>query len=369
MNRKSHRPLSEFAPEPGRRASFNAKQYISGMRHERTEQNGSLGSPGAAWYQRRPLVCLAPMEAVTDRVYRKIVREVAPEVILYTEFVSASGLIHGGERVWKMALFDEVERPIVVQLYDHDADALGRMAGEVARELKPEGIDLNMGCPVRKVTKRGAGCGMMADPENSFNAVKKMVEQAEGIPVSVKTRLGITEKTEVVALAQAMVEAGAKQVTIHARLKADRPRVPADWTALSAAAMQIPATVIGNGDIWTPEDALQMAQLDGVDGVMIGRGAIGNPWLLHRSWRLLGGQDPDPPPDKENRISIALKHLEMNVAAKGERRGVLEMRKMVRNYIKGYPDSRNTWLKIIEVETLRETALILEEFAAAGSYA
>ncbi len=320
------------------------------------------------WFDKRPLVCLAPMEAVTDRVYRQVVRSVAPEVILYTEFVSASGLEYGGDKVWKMALFEEMERPIVVQLYDHDADALGRMAGEVARELHPEGLDLNMGCPVRKVTKRGAGCGMMADPENSARAVKNMVDQAEGIPVSVKMRLGIKEKNEVVEVASAMVEAGAQQVTIHARLKADRPRTPADWEAMSQAATHIQATIIGNGDIWTPEDAQKMASLDGIDGVMIGRGAIGNPWVLHRSWQLLSGQEPDPAPGKEERIRVALAHLEMNVKVKGERRGVLEMRKMIRNYIKGYPDSRNTWLKLIEVETLRDTAKILEGFAIGHSF-
>jgi len=318
------------------------------------------------WFDRRPLVALAPMEAVTDLAYRPVVRSVAPDVVLYTEFAPARGLIYQAEKVWKMVEFTEMERPLVIQIYDNDAEALGEAAGLVVQRHRPDGLDLNMGCPVRKVANRGAGCGMMAIPDVAADSVRRMVEHADGVPVSIKTRLGIKDKSQVVEVAHACLEAGAQQVTIHARLKADRPRVPADWEALARVVKQIPAPVIGNGDIWSEEDAIRMVEETGVVGVMVARGGIGNPWLLQRCYQALAGTPVDAPPTREERAHIAIEHLHANVRAKGERRGVLEMRKVIRNYIKGFRDSKSTWMRIIETETLLETAKILENF---GLYA
>ncbi|MDP8208484.1 MAG: tRNA-dihydrouridine synthase family protein [Candidatus Electryonea clarkiae] len=325
-----------------------------------------LNGKNNPWFERRPLVALAPMEAITDNAYRTLVRRISSNVILYTEFVPCKGLLRAGDRVWKIAEFDDSQRPIIVQVYDNDLEAIRDATSQVAKKLRPEGIDLNMGCPVRKVVARGAGCGMMADPDNAADAIKIMVDSSDGIPVSAKMRLGITNKNEVIEVAQKVVEAGAVQVSIHGRLKAERPRIRADWDAISAAGSAITATVMGNGDIWSVEDANEMAAMEGIDGVMIGRGAIGNPWLLHRTCQALAGETVDPPPDKKERIRIALEHLELNVIDKGERRGVLEMRKVIRNYIKGYHDSRRTWMKIITVVTHSETANILEDFAENG---
>ncbi|MBZ0265618.1 tRNA-dihydrouridine synthase family protein [bacterium] len=316
-----------------------------------------------AWYLHKPLVALAPMEAITDRPYRSLVRGISRETILYTEFTNASGLLFGGERVWKMIEFDESERPLIIQIYDSDPEKLGFAAAMIAKGHRPDGIDLNMGCPVRKVANRGAGCGMMADLTAVSEAVRRMVENADGIPVSVKTRLGITSKSEILEVGHACIESGAKQISIHGRLKADRPRVPADWEAISVAAREFSVPVMGNGDIWTEDDALQMVGHEGIDGVMVARGAIGNPWLMERCVQALKGEVVDSPPNREERIRVALKHLELNVKDKGERRGVLEMRKVVRNYIKGFMDSRNAWMKIIEAESELETAQILEDFA------
>lgn len=318
--------------------------------------------PQQAWYDRRPLVALAPMEAVTDIAYRPVVRSIAPEAILYTEFAPARGLIHQAKRVWQMVEFSEMERPLVVQIYDNDAPSLGDAAGLIVKHHRPDGLDLNMGCPVRKVANRGAGCGMMAFPENAADSVRRIVDQADGVPVSIKTRLGIKDKQQVIEVAQACVEAGAQQVTIHARLKADRPRVPADWEALARVVPEINAPVMGNGDIWSEADAVRMIEETGVIGVMIARGGIGNPWLLKRCQQALSGQTVDPLPDREERARVAIAHLQANVATKGERRGVLEMRKVIRNYIKGFRDSKATWMRIIETETEMETAAILEAF-------
>lgn len=326
-------------------------------------------APDAPWYTRRPLVALAPMEAVTDRAYRPVVRDISPDVILYTEFANARGLLHGAPRVWQMLEFEEMERPLIAQIYDNLPEALGDAAGEVAQKLRPDGIDLNMGCPVRKVAARGAGCGMMAFPEVAAESVKRMVDAAGDVPVSIKTRLGIENKSQVLEVVQAVLEAGARQVSIHARLKADRPRIPADWPALGRAVEALrrfgpDVPFMGNGDIWTEEDAVRMVAETGVDGVMIGRGAIGNPWVLQRSAQALAGGEVSPPPTRRERAEVALKHLEANVRTKGERRGVLELRKVVRNYIKGYHDSRRTWMRIIETETWAETAKILEDFGS-----
>lgn len=318
---------------------------------------------GNNWYDHRPLVAVAPMEAITDRPFRRLVRSICQEVVLFTEFVSASGLLYGGKRVWKMAEFGDEERPLVVQMHDPDPEKLGAATGEIARRLRPDGIDLNMGCPVKKVVRRGAGCGMMADIPNAVEAVKKMIENADGIPVSVKTRLGISSKSEVIELGEALVEAGISQISIHARLKSDRPRHPADWQALSNAAIHFNVPVIGNGDIQTEADAASMVSLPGIDGVMVGRGAIGNPWLLKRIVQKLDGKPVDPLPSKQERILAALQHLHWNVEEKGERKGVLEMRKVFRFYIKGFMDTRKTWMKLIQEETETATTRILEEFA------
>ena len=318
--------------------------------------------PTNAWFDRRPLVALAPMEAVTDVAYRPVVRSIAPDAILYTEFAPARGLIHQAKRVWQMVEFSEMERPLVVQIYDNDAPSLGEAAALVVKHHRPDGLDLNMGCPVRKVANRGAGCGMMAFPENAADAVRRMVDNADGVPVSVKTRLGIKDKSQVIEVAQACIEAGAAQITIHARLKADRPRIPADWEALARVVPEIPVPVMGNGDIWSEEDAVRMVEQTGVIGVMIARGGIGNPWLLKRCHQALAGETVDPLPNREERARVAIAHLQANVQTKGERRGVLEMRKVIRNYIKGFRDSKSTWMKIIETETEAETAAILENF-------
>ncbi|MBS1262341.1 MAG: putative tRNA-dihydrouridine synthase [Calditrichaeota bacterium] len=329
-------------------------------------RNPSANGHGAAvsWYERRPLVALAPMEAVTDSPYRRIVRAIAPEAVLYTEFTPARGLLAGAERVWRMVHFEESERPVIVQLYDNLPETLGEAVSEIGKRYRPDGYDLNMGCPVRKVASRGAGCGMLATPDVAADAVRHMIERADGVPVSIKTRLGIHDKTQVVEVAHACVEAGAVQVSIHARLKADRPKVPADWDALARAAAQIPVTVIGNGDVWTVRDARRMVELPGVDGVMIARAGIGNPWLLRRCCQALAGRELDPLPTREEKARVAMEHLRANVAEKGERRGVLEMRKVVRNYIKGHIDSKRTWMRIIDVESEVDTLAALEQFAA-----
>ena len=318
------------------------------------------------WFDRKPLVSLAPMEAITDAAYRPVVRSITPDTVLYTEFAPARGLIYEAKKVWQMVEFTEEERPLVVQLYDNDAEALGQAAGLVVNRHRPDGLDLNMGCPVRKVAARGAGCGMMDFPDVAADSVRRMVDHADGVPVSIKTRLGIKDKTQVLEVAHACVEAGASQVTIHARLKADRPRVPADWEALAKVVPEIPVPVMGNGDIWSEEDAIRMVEQTGVAGVMIGRGGIGNPWLLNRCVQALSGDTVSPLPNREERARIAIAHLNANVATKGERRGVLEMRKVIRNYIKGYRDSKTTWMRIIGTETLIETAHILEAFASAS---
>ncbi|GBE30219.1 putative tRNA-dihydrouridine synthase [bacterium BMS3Bbin04] len=315
------------------------------------------------WFERRPLVALAPMEAVTDCAYRRIARSIAPNAVLYTEFVPARGLLAGAAKVWEMAHFEEMERPIVIQLYDSVPEALGDAVAAVREKYQPDGFDLNMGCPMRKVANRGAGCGMMATPDIAVDSVRRMVENANGIPVSVKTRLGIRKRDEVVDLARACIDAGAEQITIHARLKAERPREAADWTALSSAACKLRVPIIGNGDIWTVSDALKMNSLEGIDGVMIARGGIGNPWLLQRCCQAIADEAIDPLPDREEKARVAKMHLRANVELKGERRGVLELRKIVRNYIKGHIDSRRTWMRIIETITLTDTLKVLDDFA------
>lgn len=310
------------------------------------------------WYARRPLVALAPMEGVTDGPYRRVCRELAPEAVLFTEFTSAQGLLHGNERTWGMARFAEQERPIVVQLYGGEPGALAAAARAVEEQVRPDGIDLNLGCPVKKVLARGEGCALMKDPARAREIVQAMKE-AIRVPLSAKMRLGWESREEAVPFACLLAEAGVEALTVHGRLRRDRPRHPADWEAIARVKASLGIPVIGNGDIVSGEETARRQRESGVDGVMIARGAMGNPWLLAEARAALAGEPIPAPPTLAERARVAARHLDLNIERHGERRGVLIMRKHYSSYLGGFPGARELRQRLVRAATRDEVLALL----------
>lgn len=306
-------------------------------------------------------ILLAPMEDVSDPPFRYVCKMFGADV-MYTEFISSEGLIRDADKSVRKLDFEEFERPIGIQIFGHDIDSMIK-AAQYAERANPDIIDINYGCPVRKVVAKGAGSGIM-------NNIPKMVKMTEAVvkavklPVTVKTRLGYDdEHREIVDIAERLQDVGIKAITIHGRTRTQRPRVPADWTLIGEVKnnprMVIP--VFGNGDVIDGPSAKYFKDNFGVDGLMIARASYGNPWLFQEIKQYLSNGEIIPLPDVHERIRISMIQLEKSVEWKGERRGVTELRKHWGNYFRGYPHFKNFRQKLMEVETLDEIRLILEE--------
>ncbi|WP_216916007.1 MULTISPECIES: tRNA dihydrouridine synthase DusB [unclassified Synechococcus] len=269
-------------------------------------------------------VLQSPLAGVSDGIFRALVRRWAPEALLFTEMVNATALElgHGGA---KMAALDQDPGPVGVQLFDHRPDAMA----EAARRAEAAGawlIDINMGCPVRKIARKGGGSGLLRQPDLALRIVAA-VAAAVRVPVTVKTRLGwCGSSADPVGFALALQNAGARALTLHGRTREQGFSGQADWDAIGRvkAALRIP--LIANGDITSPEDALRCLAITGADGVMVGRGTLGRPWLVGRIAAALAGRPLPSEPDSHDRISLAREHLEALVAARGDQ-GLLIARK------------------------------------------
>lgn len=307
---------------------------------------------------------LAPMEDVSDPPFRYVCKLFGADM-MYTEFISSEGLIRDADKSVKKLDFDEFERPIGIQIFGHDIDSMVKAAQYAAR-ANPDLIDINYGCPVRKVVAKGAGSGILND-------IPKMVKMTEAVvkavklPVTVKTRLGYDDDhKEIVEIAEQLQDVGIKAITIHGRTRTQRPRIPADWTLIGEVKnnhrMHIP--VFGNGDVVSPESAKYFKEIYGVDGLMIARASYGNPWIFREIKYYLEHGNQLPTPDVEERIKISLIHLERSVDWKGERRGVIELRKHWSDYFKGYPNFKPFRQKLMETETFDEVKSVLEKIKA-----
>ena len=308
-------------------------------------------------------VVLAPLAGVTDRSFRLLAVEMGC-ALAFTEMVSAKGILRAPQQAMHIARFSVEERPIGIQLFGSDPNILAEGA-EIAAQLKPELIDINMGCPVKKVVSKGEGCALMLDPDKVF-AIIRAVSDAVSIPVTVKIRKGWDDESEnAVEVAQAAQEGGASAVTVHGRTKAQGYSGQADWAAIARvkAALQIP--VIGNGDIWQPEDAARMLAETGCDAVMVARGTLGNLWLIKRTVHYLQTGELLPVPDAAERTALAKRHLALMVEAKGEFIGVREMRKHVAWYLKGIRGAAAIRNRVMQATTKEHMERILSEAAGA----
>lgn len=312
----------------------------------------------------RPFVALAPMAGITDASYRQFIKSVAPETIVYTEFLSTDAIHYGAKKTLSMLSFDaEKERPFIVQVFGHSPEHF-LSAAKVIEQMGADGIDINMGCPAAKVVSSCHGAALIREPELAAELVAATKKEVS-IPVSVKTRLGWDAKETLIPFCKKLVEAGADALAIHGRRYCDKFAGNADWDPIYELKKQVDVPVMGNGDIYTAADAV--AKIGNLDGVMIGRGTFGNPWLMADVVAALkahaeGRTDVPNTAEKltfADRIPFMLEHCELAVRTKGEQRGMLEMRKHLSSYVKGFPGASDLRAKLVRVETLKETEQLL----------
>ena len=310
---------------------------------------------------RYPLI-LAPMEDVTDLSFRYICKQYGVD-LMYTEFIASEALIRNVDKTIKKMEIKDFERPVGIQIYGHDVEHMVE-AAKIAREHNPDLIDINCGCPVKKIATRGDGAGLLRTPDLMVEIVKKVVQAVPDMPVTVKTRLGWDEDSKIIVdLAERLQDCGIKALTIHGRTRMQLYKGDADWTLIGKVKnnprMTIP--IIGNGDIDSPQKAKQMIDNYGVDAIMIGRAAIGCPWIFKSIREYLEtGVNPKEPSIKE-RVELTKLQLETSMQYKGDRRGILEMRRHYSQYFKALPDFKDYRIKLVTEDDKQVIFSILDE--------
>lgn len=303
-------------------------------------------------------VLLAPMEDVTDPSFRYICKQFGADM-MYTEFVSSDGLIRDARKTLEKLNIYNYERPIGIQLYGHLIDAMVESA-KIVEEAQPDLIDINFGCPVKKIANRGAGSGMMREPDKMVEMTRQIV-QAVKLPVTVKTRLGWDEDSKIIVeLAERLQDVGIAALTIHGRTRAQLYKGEADWTLIGEVKrnprMKIP--IIGNGDIDSAVKAKEMFDKYGVDGIMVGRATYGRPWIFKEIKHYLTTGEPLPEPNVRERVELAKTHLAKSVEVKGDKVGILEMRRHFSSYFKALPNFRDTRMTLVtslDIDELNKT--------------
>ena len=306
---------------------------------------------------------LAPMEDVSDPPFRAVCKANGAD-LMYTEFISSEGLIRDAAKsVQKLDIF-EYERPIGIQLFGSDVETMGECA-RIASRANPDLIDINYGCPVKNVACRGAGAALLQDIPKMVRMTDAVVK-ATHLPVTVKTRLGWDESTKNVGeVAERLQDIGIKALTVHGRTRVQMYKGEADWTLIGRIKdnprVQIP--IFGNGDIDSPEKALEYKNRYGVDGVMIGRASIGYPWIFNEIKHFVQTGQHLPPPTMADRVAVCRQHLDFSIRWKGEILGLFEMRRHYANYFKGLPDFKPYRMQLVTTDTYSGVSAILDEVA------
>jgi len=305
-------------------------------------------------------VFLAPMAGVTDKVFRVLCKEMGCGLV-YSEMVSAKGIMHNNRNTQKLLEIDEAEKPAAVQLFGSDPVIMGKMAEKLDENKDIAILDINMGCPAPKIVKNGEGSALLQNPE-LIGEIVKAVSQSTSKPVTVKMRKGFEgEESACVKAAVKAAESGAAAVTIHGRTREQYYSGKADWDIIKEVKKNVDIPVIGNGDINSPQSAKAMLEYTGCDAIMIGRAAEGNPWIFKRVISYLqDGIMLDEPTYKE-RLDMARRHLDMLVDFKGEHIGVCEMRKHLGWYIKGLPHSAEMRVVINTAATCERMHKVIDE--------
>jgi len=304
---------------------------------------------------------LAPMEDVSDPPFRALCKEQGADVV-YTEFISSEGLIRDAAKsVMKLDIYEK-ERPVGIQIFGANLDSMLQSV-EIVEASKPDIIDINFGCPVKKVVSKGAGAGILKDIDLMVSLTKAMVEHTH-LPVTVKTRLGWDhDSIRIVEVAERLQDVGAKAISIHGRTRAQMYKGDADWKPIAEvknnSRMHIP--VFGNGDVNSPEKAMEMRDQFGLDGAMIGRASIGNPWFFKQVKHYFETGEHMAPPTMQQRLEAARRHLQMAIDWKGEKLGVFETRRHYTNYFKGIPDFKEYRQRMVTNDHYQDVFAVFDE--------
>ena len=307
---------------------------------------------------------LAPMEDVSDPPFRALCKEQGADV-MYTEFISSEGLIRDAAKSMMKLDIYEKERPIGIQIFGANLDSM-LQAVDIVEKTNPDIIDINYGCPVKKVVCKGAGAGILKDIPKMVSLTKAIVERTK-LPVTVKTRLGWDhDSIQIVDVAERLQDVGAQAISIHGRTRAQMYKGDANWHPIAAVKnnqrMHIP--VFGNGDVDTPEKAMMMRDEFGLDGAMIGRASIGNPWFFGQVKHYFKTKEHLPPPTIKDRVEMAKRHLQMAIDWKGDKLGVFETRRHYTNYFKGIPHFKEYRLQMVTLDNASEVFEVFDRVAS-----
>lgn len=304
---------------------------------------------------------LAPMEDVSDPPFRRLCKMHGAD-LMYSEFISSEGLIRDAIKSRKKLDIFDYERPVGIQIFGGDEEAMA-MSAKIVETVEPDLVDINFGCPVKKVVSKGAGAGVLKDIDLMVKLTKAVVDSTE-LPVTVKTRLGWdVESINIETVAERLQEVGIKALTIHARTRTQMYKGEADWEYISKVKnnpnIEIP--IFGNGDIDSPEKALEYKNKYSTDGIMIGRGAIGYPWIFNEIKHFFATGEKLPAPTLKDRLEAVRQHAEWSVEWKGEKPGLVEMRQHYGNYFRGIPYFKEFKTRFLQVLTMQEMNILLEE--------
>lgn len=310
---------------------------------------------------------LAPQAGVSESPFRRLCRSFGADVVV-SEFVSAEGLRRGSEKTWDYLRFDEAERPIGVQIFGADPAAMAEAAALVERVYRPDFLDINFGCPVKKVVSRNGGSGCLRDLD-LVQQIIRAVSKAISIPTTVKIRSGWSEETrQPVEIALRCQDAGARVLTLHARSRTQMYSGHANWDEIAQVVEALDIPVIGNGDVWSGEDARRMREQTGCAGIMIARGSHGAPWIFRQARAALNGEPIPADPDVAERFRIVLEHARNSIEFGGnEQQAMLEFRKHLGWYTKGLPDGKRLREELFKVRALSEARDLLEGYQAQQS--
>jgi len=305
---------------------------------------------------------LAPMEDVSDPPFRAVCKQHGAD-LMYTEFISSEGLIRDAIKSrQKLDIFEE-ERPVGIQIFGGDEDAMA-MSARIVDTVQPDLLDINFGCPVKKVVCKGAGAAVLKDVDLMIRLTKAVIKSTS-VPVTVKTRLGWDfDSINIIEVAERLQDAGVKALSIHGRTRSQLYKGDADWTWIEKVKNnpRIHIPIFGNGDVDSPERALEYKNKYGVDGIMIGRAAIGNPWFFREVKHYFATGEKLDPPTIEERIDVVRQHLRASVKWKGPKVGIFEMRRHYANYLKGIINIKPLRTQLVTMDTAEEIEEVLNNF-------
>ena len=304
---------------------------------------------------------LAPMEDVSDPPFRAVCKDNGAD-LMYSEFISSEGLIRDAVKSMKKLYFSEEERPFGIQIFGGDEDAMA-MSARICEAVNPDLVDINFGCPVKKVVNKGAGAGVLKDIPLMVRLTEAVIKSTK-LPVTIKTRLGWDDNTKnIEEVAERMQDIGVQAIAIHGRTRCQLYKGEADWTLIGKVKNnpRIKIPVFGNGDIDSPQKTKEYKERYGVDGIMIGRAAIGYPWIFREIKHYLATGEILPAPTLAERIEVCKKHLDHSMIWKGPVVGIHEMRRHYTNYLKGLPNIKEFRLRLVTLDTPEEIHEVLNE--------